>query len=123
MIDRTLVLFRGDSEAIKQISKIITDFYIMINMKVGHIERCCGNIRIGWEVYPAEYLRSFDCDHNVPDDDEINILYEMIGRTGSVLLNSDGKGKLDYFRGIGITQSLLDFNTKYLHDRIYKNKK
>ena len=123
MIDRTLVLFRGDSEAIKRISKIITDFYIMINMKVGHIERCCGNIRIGWEVYPAEYLRSFECDHSVPDEDEINILYEMIDRTGSVLLNSDGKGKLDYFRGIGITQSLLDFNTKYLHDRIYKNKK
>ena len=124
-IYHTLNLFKEDSEAVRQISKIITDFHSMINHKVGHIEICCGNLRIGWEVcpneYPNEYLRSFECDRSVPDEDELNILYEMIGRTGDVLLkNSDEKDKLDYFCGIGITRSLLDFNTKYLHDRIYK---
>ena len=122
-IDRIFVLFQEDSEAIKQILKIISDFHIMINLNVGHIGRCCGNIRLNWEKYSPEYLRAFECAGNAPDEDEINILYEMIGRTGSVLLRSDEKEKLDYFCGLGITQSLLEFNTKFLKDKVYNNKK
>ena len=119
-LHRILVMFQEDPEAIKQISNIISDFHSMINLKVGHIEKCCGNIRMTWVDDFPEYLEAFECADSDPDEDEINILCEMIGRTSSMLLC---EGKPDYFCGLGITQSLLEFNTDCIMRRINNNKK
>lgn len=112
--------FQEDSNAINHIAKIISDVHCMINMKAGHISPCCRNVMMKWETCP-EHMRDFVCVLGEPNADKLNILYETIGRTARNLL-ATGDGKVDYFCGLGITQSLLKFNTDCIKGRVEKNK-
>lgn len=110
--------FHEDQKAIDHIAKIITDIHAMINTGVGHICSCYKIKKLEWETCP-EYLRGFVCVLDDPDEDKVNILYETIGRAVNGLLNRNEKG-LDHFCGLGITQSLAEFNTDCLKSRVYK---
>ena len=110
--------FHEDQEAIDHIAKIITDIHAMIKIGAGHICSCYKIKKMEWEICP-ENLRGFECVLGDPDEDKLNILYETIGRAVNGLLNRNESG-LDYFCGLGITQSLAKFNTDCLKSRVYK---
>ena len=101
-----------------RIKKIVSDVQDMINHNVGGIRECCGNITLKWESCPKCKYGYIVCLAE-PDEHKFNILYEIIGRAAHGLLSRD-TGGYDPFCGLAITQSLLEFNTFCLEERVYK---
>ncbi|MBR5296982.1 MAG: hypothetical protein IKU29_03830 [Parabacteroides sp.] len=118
ILNDIIACFHEYSYDMIRITKIVSDVQDMINHNVGGVRECCGNITLKWESCPKCIYGYIVCLAET-DGHKLNILYETIGRAAHGLLSKDADG-FDPFCGLGITQSLLEFNTYCLERRVYK---